>query len=193
MNQQKTSSCCPRAQPLDCNPSSSPAERNSLIKDEYSGKLCHSFKYASVVGMLLYPLGHTRPDLDFIVSQLARFMHTPKKSHDKALKQIGFYLLGAAMKGLIALPKTSLDIDAYPDAVFWFVWYEWVVSPVCTRNSTGFVITVADCPVVWHLKYQTDKSWTMMQAEVIAMATHCHELLPVIDIMKKLMRWLIGK
>ena len=97
-----------------------PAESKPLTKDEDGEPAQESFSYASVVGMLLYLSGHTRPDLSYSVSQVARFMFAPKRSHELALKRIGRYLVGTADKGLILNPKnaTLLNIDAYPDADF---------------------------------------------------------------------------
>jgi hypothetical protein len=37
-----------------------------------------TFNYSSVVGMQQYLENHTRPDITFAVSQLARFVHFPK-------------------------------------------------------------------------------------------------------------------
>ena len=63
-----------------------------------------------------------------------------------------------AAKGFVLLPKASLDIDVYPDADFaGFYGYEKVDNPFCTSRKTGFVmITMADCPVLWHSKLQTE-------------------------------------
>ena len=58
--------------------------------------------------MFLYLLDHTWPDLAFSVSQVARFILMPKKSHDKPLKQIEWYLLRTVTKGIILLPKHHL-------------------------------------------------------------------------------------
>ena len=66
-----------------------PAESKPLTKDEDGEPAQESFSYASVVGMLLYLSGHTRPDLSYSVSQVARFMFAPKRSHELALKRIG--------------------------------------------------------------------------------------------------------
>ena len=98
----------------------SPAERKPLIKDEEGKMAQESFSYASVVGMLLYLVGHTRPDLCYSVSQAARFMFAPKRSHEVALKRICRYLVGTAYMGIIMDPEnaTSFHIDAYPDADF---------------------------------------------------------------------------
>ena len=63
----------------------------------YLGLFPHTseeFHYRSVVGMLLYLSGNTRPDITFAVSQVARFTHNPRKSHATALKMIVRYLSG---------------------------------------------------------------------------------------------------
>ena len=48
-----------------------PAERKPLTKDEDGPAAHESFNYASIVGMLLYLSGHSRPDLAYSVSQAA--------------------------------------------------------------------------------------------------------------------------
>jgi hypothetical protein len=68
--------------------------------------------------MLLYLLGHTRPDLAYSISQVACFMFNPKHLHEIALKRISRYLIGTKDKGMIIKPKNTIDIDAYPDADF---------------------------------------------------------------------------
>ncbi len=40
-----------------------PAEAKPLVKDEDGEAVNGGFSYASVVGMLLYLSGHTRPDI----------------------------------------------------------------------------------------------------------------------------------
>ncbi len=50
------------------------------------------FSYSSVVGVLLYLSGHTRPDITYAINCCARYMFYPKHSHELALKRIGRYL-----------------------------------------------------------------------------------------------------
>ncbi len=45
------------------NAKGTPAERKPLVKDENGEPQQDTFNQASVVGMLLYLSGHTRPDL----------------------------------------------------------------------------------------------------------------------------------
>ena len=64
-----------------CNLNKVPAHKSQLGKDVDGEPMNDDFNYRSVVGMLLYLSGNTRPDITFAVSQVARFTHNPKKSH----------------------------------------------------------------------------------------------------------------
>ena len=71
-----------------------PDEYGTLPKDVDGYCYNTDFNYASIVFMLLYLLGRSRPELAFSVSQCARYTLSPKLSHEKALKRIGLYLIG---------------------------------------------------------------------------------------------------
>ena len=95
---------------------------------------------------------------------------------------IGRYLLGTRNKGLIITPTQDLNIDAYPDADFAGLYnYKEHSNPVCVRSRTGYIITVAGCPVFWKSQLQTETATSTMQTEVIALAACCQELMPIID------------
>jgi Reverse transcriptase (RNA-dependent DNA polymerase) len=54
-----------------------------LGKDPLGDPASPLFNYSSVIAMLWYLYGHSRPaDLGFAVSQAARFMFQPKRSHE---------------------------------------------------------------------------------------------------------------
>ena len=72
-----------------------------LVKDADGPAACGSFSYSSVVGMLIYLSGHTRPDIAYVVNCSARYMFCPKHSHETALKRIGQYLKATRNRGLI--------------------------------------------------------------------------------------------
>jgi hypothetical protein len=76
---------------LDCKystPVDTPAENAAFGRDLEGKEASSSVNYASVVGMLLY-LGHSRPNISFAMHQCARYTHSPKQSHEDALKQSG--------------------------------------------------------------------------------------------------------
>ncbi len=80
-------------------------------------------------------------------------------------------------------PSKHLRIDAYPDADFASLYgYEDITEPTCTRSRTGFIINVSDCPVLWQSKLQTETALSTMEAEIVALASCCRELFPIIDL-----------
>ena len=101
-------------------------------------------------------------------------MFCAKKVHEEALKRIGRYLKGTCTRGLIFNPSTgALKVDAYPDADFAGTYgYEDNTDPSCVKSRTGYVITVADCPILWQSKLQTETALSTMEAEVVALC-HC--------------------
>jgi hypothetical protein len=68
--------------------------------------------------MLLYLSTNTRPDIAFAVSQVARFSHSPKRSHGTAIKTIVRYLSRTIEFGMIVKPTGTLNLDCYVDADF---------------------------------------------------------------------------
>ena len=67
----------------------------------------------SVVGMLLYLSGHTRPDIAFAVHQCAQYTFNPTRKHEVALIRIGRYLKGTMDKGLIMTPTDDPRVDCW--------------------------------------------------------------------------------
>jgi len=165
-----------------------PSESTPLAKDEDGIPASGTFSYSSVVGMLLYLSGHTRPDIAYAVNCCARYMFCPKHSHEQALKRIGRYLKLTRERGLILNPNSDLcKLDCYPDADFAGMYgHEKHNDPACVKSRTGFVITFADCPVLWMSKLQTVTALSTMEAEINALAHSCRELFPVIDMTKAL-------
>ena len=164
-----------------------PAEAKPLVKDKDGEQGSGDFNYASVVGMLLYLSGHSRPDIAYAVNCAARYMFSPRHSHELALKRIGRYLKATREKGLILNPSQDFKIDCYPDADFAGLYgYEQVTDPTCVKSHTGFVITVSDCPVLWQSKLQTETALSTMEAEIVALAHSCRELFPIMDMVQVL-------
>ena len=94
-------------------PKHTPCLKAPLHKDVDGDPCSESFAHASIVGMLLYLSGHSRPDIAYSVSQVARFTFCPKRSHEAGMKMIGRYLLGTRNKGLTINQTRALKIDAY--------------------------------------------------------------------------------
>ena len=159
-----------------------PAGTKPLPKDADGDPCIEHFNVAAVVGQLLYLSGHTRPEIAYAVNCCARYMFCPKRSHELALKQIGRYLRKTRNKGLILEPTANvLEINAYPDADFAGMYgVERADDPACVKSRTGFVIAVANYPVLWKSSLQTKTALSTMEAEISALAHYCRELFPAI-------------
>ena len=132
-------------------PKHTPCLKAPLTKDVDGDPCPESFAYASIAGILLYYLaGHSCPDIAYSLSQVARFTFCPKCSREARMKMIGRCLLGTRNRDLTIDPTREFKIDANPDADFAGLYgHEDSSDPICVRSRTGFIITVAGCPVVW--------------------------------------------
>jgi len=159
-----------------------PAEFGTLPKDLDGEPMNGTFSYPSVIGMLLYLSGHSRPDIAFAVSQCARFTHSPTRLHEEALKRIGLYLKQTRTEGLILEPDLTngLKLDCYVDADFAGQWgYEDKNDPSCMKSRTGFIIFMSECPILWVSKLQSEIATSTMESEYIALSTAMRDLLPL--------------
>jgi hypothetical protein len=157
-----------------------PAGHEPLTKDISGDPPDAKFNYSSVVGMLQYLQGHSRPDITYAVSQVARFVHSPRRSHEIALERIGQYLRGTVEEGLILRPTGRFDMDCYVDADFAGLWpHEDKADPICVKSRTGFVICISDCPVVWASKLQPDIALSTMESEYTALSTAMKDVIPL--------------
>ena len=162
-----------------------PAETKPLVKDADGAPAVEGFSYSSVVGMLLYLSGHTRPDIAYAVNCCARYMFCPMHSHELALKRIGRYLKATATRGMVINPTRELSLDAYPDADFAGMYgHEIPTDPACAKSRSGFVIVFAGVPVMWQSKLQTETALSTMEAEIIALAACMRELIPIVDMVQ---------
>jgi len=166
-----------------------PAEYGCLGSDKDGEFAQGNYSYPSVIGMFQYLQGHSRPDITFAVSQCARYTHSPRRSHEKALERIGQYLKGTRDKGLILKPNdnSNLKIDAYVDADFAGMWgFESAQDPASVKSRTGFVIFISNCPVIWSSKLQSDIATSTMEAEYNALSIAMREIIPLRHLAKEM-------
>jgi hypothetical protein len=157
-------------------PVNTPTEMAALGCDINGKEASGNINYASAVGMLVY-LVHSQPDISFATHQCACYTHAPKQSHEGALKQIGRYLKGTLKNGLILAQSNDFKINCYPDTDFADLWLrDDKQDPHCVRSRTGYVICLADCPVLWKSKLQTEIALSTMESKHVALSTSCHDL-----------------
>jgi hypothetical protein len=165
---------------------SSPAT-GYLAIDEQGEPAHETFNYASVVGQLNYLSGHSRCDITMATSQVARYLHSPKRSHELALIRIGRYLKGTLDKGLILQPiqTETLNVDVYVDAAFACGWgSEAGTNPDAVKSRTGYIIEIANCPVLWVSKLQSTVATSTMESEYTALSMALRAYIPLEAVLK---------
>jgi len=165
----------------NCNPNKVPASTIGLGLDP-TGKLYdqNPFDYASVVGMLLYLSNHTRPDITFAVSQVARFTHAPKLSHVSAIKTIIRYLAGTKDQGIIVRPDGTNDLKLYVDADFSGLHgKEDQDNPDSAKSRYGFVIEYCSVPLIWKSQLIKEICLSTLHAEYVGLACAMRALIPL--------------
>jgi hypothetical protein len=136
--------------------------------------------------MLSYLQGHSRIDISLAVSQVARYVHNPKRSHEESIERIGLYLKGTLDEGLVLKPD-NLDkifrIDVFVDAAFASGWgTELGTNPDSVKSRTGYIIEIMGCSVLWKSKLQTSIATSTMESEYIALSMALLAAIPLLDI-----------
>jgi hypothetical protein len=125
---------------------------------------------------------NAHPEIQFAVHQCARFTHCPRSSHADAIKRICRYLQGVLSddQGLTFTPDCNNQLDCYVDADFAGLWkHEDDQDPVCVKSRTGYVMTLAGCPIHWVSKLQTEIALSTTESEYIALSQSFRDLIPM--------------
>ena len=165
----------------NCNPNWTPCTQVALGSDPegelYDGE---KFSYASIVGMLLYLSNNTRPDITYAVSQVARFTHSPKKSHAAAVKSIIRYLAKTPDKGIIVKPDGSFNLRCWVDADFSGLHGREPESDSASAKSRyGYLITFAGVPLVWKSQLISEICLSTLHAEYVGLVSAVRALIPI--------------
>lgn len=139
-----------------------------------------AFPYRQAIGNMLYLSNKTRPDISFSVSVQSRKVMKPTNQDVNNVKKIIKYIKGTASDGIIFKKNNNLtDMIAYCDADF--------AGDENTRKSTtGYVIYYADGPISWCSRLQPTVATSTTEAEFIAAAECCKELLYLKSVISEL-------
>ncbi|KAI3771579.1 hypothetical protein L6452_02744 [Arctium lappa] len=125
--------------------------------------------YRSMIGSLMY-LTASRPDIMFPVYVCARFQVRPKQSHYQAVKRIFRYLKGQPRLGLWYPHDSSFDLLAYSDS-------DLGGANLDRKSTSGGCQFLGSRLVSWQCKKQTTVSTSTTEAEYIAAASCCSQVL----------------
>jgi hypothetical protein len=147
----------------DCNSCQFPMEPRLKLSKQSSEKFVDKTAYRNVVGSLRY-LVNTRPDIDFAVGYVSRFLEEPHENHLAAVKHILCYLAGTCDWGLCFGRKEGqgVALTGYSDSDY--------AGDVDVRYSTTGVIFLVESPITWQSMKQKIVAQSSCEAEYIAAA-----------------------
>ena len=145
------------------------------------------WNYRSVIGKLNFLAQNTRPDISFAVHQCARFVQSPRKSHEEAVKYMCRYLLKTRDKGMILRPNGEHRLTTHVDADFCGLFSRDTAHlREASVSRTGYIIEYAGCPIIWLSKLQTKIALSTCEAEYIALSMSMRSLLPLRTLLREI-------
>ncbi|GJW80722.1 putative ribonuclease H-like domain-containing protein [Tanacetum coccineum] len=120
-------------------------------------------------GSLMYVTA-SRPDIMFAVCAVARFQVTPKTSHLSAVKRIFRYLKGKPKLGLWYPRESSFDLESYLDS-------DYAGANLDRKSTTGGCQFLGRRLITWQCKKQTIVATSTTEAEYVAAASCCGQVL----------------
>jgi hypothetical protein len=153
----------------DCKPVITLMQTSCKLRKDDDSKSTSQRQYRSMIGSLLYVTA-SRPYVMRAVGQVARFQATPKESHVLAVKRIFKYLKGTEELALWYPKGKDLSLIAYTDA-------NWAGCIDDQRSTNGEEFYLGECLVSWLSNKQSLVSLSTAEAEYIAVASCCIQVL----------------
>ncbi|GKA20208.1 hypothetical protein Tco_0700197 [Tanacetum coccineum] len=148
---------------------STPIEtQKPLVKDEEASDV-DVHLYRSMIGSLMYVTA-SRPDIMFAVCACSRFQVTPKTSHLSAVKRIFRYLKGKPKLGLWYPRESLFDLESYSDS-------DYAGANLDRKSTTGGCQFLGRRLITWQCKKQTIVATSTTEAEYVAAASCCGQVL----------------
>ena len=138
--------------------------------------------YRTIVGMLLYLMVSSRPDIAYAVGTCARFMDCYGPKHWEAVLCILRYLKGA--KDLRITYKAD---DTPIPIIYGYADADWATHDLDNRHShTGYVFMLCGGPIAWKSKLQSTISLSSMDSEYYAMGDSAKEAVALRELFQEL-------
>jgi hypothetical protein len=153
----------------DAKVASTPVETHKSLHADLEGEDVDVHLYRSMIGSLMY-LTSSRPDIMFAVCVCARFQSNPKMSHLHAVKRIFRYLKGQPKLGLWYPKNSSFDLLAYTDS-------DYGGANLDRKSTSGGCQFLGERLVSWQCKKQSTVSTSTAEAEYVAAASCCAQVL----------------
>jgi len=139
-----------------------PMELNVHLRTTDGEFLADPTRYRHIVGSLVY-LGVIRPDISYAVHILSQFVSALTKLHYSHLLRVLRYLRGTISRRLFFPRSSSLQLQAYSDAI-------WASDSSDRRSLSAYCVFLGGSLIAWKTKKQVAVSRSSAEAELRALA-----------------------
>jgi len=140
-----------------------------------------NYPYREIIGSLLYASTKTRPDIAYAVNYASRYVENPMEENINDVKHILKYLKGNNNVGIEYKKKGNIKIlEAYSDADF-------AGDPETRKSTSGYIIFFGGGPISWSSRKQTVIAQSTTEAEYVAAAECCKELMYLKSLLEELL------
>ncbi|GKB43295.1 putative ribonuclease H-like domain-containing protein [Tanacetum coccineum] len=146
-----------------------PIESNKPLVKDKDGVDVDVHVYRSMIGSLMY-LTASRPNIMFAVCVCTRFQVTPKALHLNAVKRIIRYLKHQPKLGLWYPRDSPFELEAFSDS-------DYGGASLDRKSTTGGCQFLGRRLISWQCKKQTIVANSTTEAEYVAAANYCGQVL----------------
>jgi hypothetical protein len=146
-----------------------PMSTTTALDADEEGEHMDQKEYRSMIGSLLY-LTATRLDIQFSVCLCARFQASPRISHRQTVKRIFRYLRHTPDFGRWYSASSSLVFHGFSDADF-------AGCQLDRKSNSGTCQVLGSSLVSWSSRKQSSVAQSTIEAEYVATASCCSQLL----------------
>jgi len=139
-------------------------------------------EYMSGVGMLLYLVKYSRPDIANAVRELTKCMDGATPAAYKEMLRLVKFVLCTKTWGLKIMPKSpdgtmKWNLVSFSDS-------DWAGDKDNRRSINGFIIFLCGVPIVWRSKQQKTVALSSSEAEFVAISEAVKEILFVLQLLR---------
>ena len=134
------------------------------VKEEQVLDMLEQKKYRSGVGMLLYLIKHSRPDIANSVWELSKVMDKPTIAGYQEMKRVIKYVLDTGDRGLLIHPKEvegEWILQVFSDS-------DYAGNQETRISVAGYILYLCEVPISWKSKGQKSVTLSSAEAEYVA-------------------------
>ena len=139
--------------------------------------------YRSGVGMLLFLVKYSRPDIANAVRELSKGMKEATPSAMKELKRVLKYVIDTQENGLKLEPKYTNSKEINWELVL-FTDSDWAGDTDTRKSVSGYALFLMECPLVWKSRQQTTIALSSSEAEINACSDAVKEIRFAVNVLE---------